>query len=201
MGRSCGFSLAWRRSSRGRVPGPPPAGAPAGAGAGALHTRLGSTRDQTGRLLRALEQPGVWALVHPKGQLFPRRTGIRAKRERVFWEAAARGVLVEINGLPRRQDLDPTWARLALSGLSLHAGLRCAPQPPFTLRPGGAGHRRQSVGPRGGHRQLSPRRSDGEERLKNKGGGCPPPENTRADRVSRSLRAAGSWGCRERFAA
>jgi len=81
----------------------------------ALHTGLSSTRDQTGRLLRALEQPGVWALVHPKGRLFSRRTGIRANWERVFGEAAARGVLVEINGFPRRQDLDPTLARLALA--------------------------------------------------------------------------------------
>lgn len=81
----------------------------------ALHTGLGSTRDQTGRLLRALEQPGVWALAHPKGRLFSRRLGIRANWERVFAAAAARGVLLEINGFPRRQDLDPTLASLALA--------------------------------------------------------------------------------------
>lgn len=79
-----------------------------------LHTGLTSGRDQTSRLLRALEEPGVWALAHPKGRLFARRPGIRANWEKVFAAAAARGVLVEINGFPRRQDLDPALARLAL---------------------------------------------------------------------------------------
>lgn len=79
-----------------------------------LHTGLTSSRDQTSRLLRALEEPGVFALAHPKGRLFARRPGIRANWESVFSAAAAAGVLIEINGFPRRQDLDPTLARLAL---------------------------------------------------------------------------------------
>lgn len=79
-----------------------------------LHTGLTSGRDQTSRLVRALEEPGVWALAHPKGRLFARRPGIRANWEKVFAVAAERGVLVEINGFPRRQDVDPTLARLAL---------------------------------------------------------------------------------------
>ncbi len=79
-----------------------------------VHTGLTSTRDQTSRLLRALEEPGVFALAHPKGRLFARRPGIRANWERVFATAAAAGVLVEINGFPRRQDVDPTLAKLAL---------------------------------------------------------------------------------------
>lgn len=78
-----------------------------------LHTGLGSRKDQTSRLLRALEQPGLWALAHPKGRLFARRPGIRANWERVFRAAADRGIWLEINGFPRRQDLDPTLARLA----------------------------------------------------------------------------------------
>lgn len=78
-----------------------------------LHTGLGSRKDQTSRLLRALEQPAVWALAHPKGRLFARRPGIRANWERVFRAAADRGIWLEINGFPRRQDLDPTLARLA----------------------------------------------------------------------------------------
>lgn len=79
-----------------------------------LHTGLTSGKDQTARLLRALEEPGLWALAHPKGRLFARRSGIRANWEKVFAAAAERGVLVEINGFPRRQDLDPTLAKLAL---------------------------------------------------------------------------------------
>lgn len=79
-----------------------------------LHTGLTTGQDQTSRLLRALEEPGVIALAHPKGRLFARRPGIRANWERVFAAAAAAGVLIEINGFPRRQDLDPTLAKLAL---------------------------------------------------------------------------------------
>ncbi|MCS7182115.1 MAG: hypothetical protein NZ869_03305 [Thermoanaerobaculum sp.] len=78
-----------------------------------LHTGLTSTRDQTARLLRALHEPGVWALAHPKGRLFARRPGIRANWEKVFATAASNGVLVELNGFPRRQDLDPGLAALA----------------------------------------------------------------------------------------
>jgi len=79
----------------------------------AVHTELADRRDQTNRLLRALEEPGVWALAHPQGRLFARRGGIRANWEVVFAAAAAAGVLVEINGFPRRQDLDPTLVALA----------------------------------------------------------------------------------------
>jgi DNA polymerase (family 10) len=79
----------------------------------AIHTGLAERRDQTGRLLRALDEPQVWALAHPRGRLFARRSGIRANWEVVFGAAAAAGVLVEINGFPRRQDPDPGLIRLA----------------------------------------------------------------------------------------
>jgi DNA polymerase (family 10) len=79
----------------------------------AVHTGLAERRDQTGRLLRALQEPGVWALAHPRGRLFARRSGIRANWEVVFAEAAAGGILLEVNGFPRRQDLDPTLLALA----------------------------------------------------------------------------------------
>jgi len=78
-----------------------------------VHTGLAERRDQTSRLRRALEEPGVWALAHPRGRLFARRSGIRANWEVVFAEAAAAGVLLEVNGFPRRQDLDPTLVALA----------------------------------------------------------------------------------------
>jgi histidinol phosphatase-like PHP family hydrolase len=79
----------------------------------ALHTGLADRRDATSRLERAVREPGVWALAHPQGRLFARRTGIRANWEVVFAVAAECGVFVEINGFPRRQDLDPTLVRLA----------------------------------------------------------------------------------------
>lgn len=79
----------------------------------AIHTELGDRRDQTRRVLRALGEPGVWALAHPQGRLFARRTGVRANWEVVFAAAAERGVLIEVNGFPRRQDLDVTLLKLA----------------------------------------------------------------------------------------
>jgi histidinol phosphatase-like PHP family hydrolase len=79
----------------------------------AVHTQLTERRDQTARLLRALQEPGVWALAHPQGRLFARRGGVRANWEVVFRAAAERGVLLEVNGFPRRQDLDPTLLQLA----------------------------------------------------------------------------------------
>jgi len=79
----------------------------------AVHTGLADRRDQTSRLLRAVAQPGVWALAHPQGRLFNRRGGIRANWDVVFRAAAENGVLLEVNGFPRRQDLDPTLLALA----------------------------------------------------------------------------------------
>lgn len=80
----------------------------------AVHTGLNDRRDQTGRLLRALEERGVWALAHPRGRMFARRGGVRATWEVVLRAAAQRGVLVEINGFPRRQDLDVPLLQVAV---------------------------------------------------------------------------------------
>ncbi len=79
----------------------------------AVHRGLAPDRDQTGRLLRALATPGVRVLAHPRGRLFHHRPGIRARWERVFAAAAEHGVALEINGFPRRQDLDWELARMA----------------------------------------------------------------------------------------
>lgn len=79
----------------------------------AVHRDLGPERDQTERLVRAVRTPGVHVLAHPRGRLFQHRQGIRARWERVFEACAAEGVAVEINGFPRRQDLDWELARLA----------------------------------------------------------------------------------------
>ncbi len=81
----------------------------------ALHTGLTERGDQTARLVRAVSEPGVWALAHPRARLFARRGGVRANWEVVFRATASAGVLVEINGFPRRQDPDPPLLRLALA--------------------------------------------------------------------------------------
>jgi len=86
-----------------------------------IHTELRSAKDQTARLVRAVETPGVAVLGHPKGRLYNMRTGVKASWDRVFSAAAGRGVAVEINGCPERQDLPPSLARTALAAGCLFA--------------------------------------------------------------------------------
>jgi putative hydrolase len=78
-----------------------------------IHTDLRSPRDQTARLVSAIETRGVAVLGHPRGRLYNVRGGVRADWARVFAKAAERGVAVELNGCPERLDLDPRLARLA----------------------------------------------------------------------------------------
>lgn len=79
----------------------------------AVHRLFDPTRDQTERLLRAVATPEVHVLAHPRARHFHQRPGLRARWERVFVACADAGVAVEINGFPRRQDLDWELARLA----------------------------------------------------------------------------------------
>ncbi len=80
----------------------------------AVHSHFDPDRDQTDRLLRAVTTPGVHVLAHPRGRHFHHRPGVRARWETVFSACAGEGVAVEINGFPRRQDLEPDLARLAV---------------------------------------------------------------------------------------
>jgi putative hydrolase len=79
-----------------------------------VHTDLRSARDQTARLIRAVETPGVAILGHPKGRLYDMRSGVRADWPRVFASAAEHGVAIELNGCPERLDLPPALAKLAV---------------------------------------------------------------------------------------
>jgi DNA polymerase (family 10) len=80
----------------------------------AVHSHFDADRDQTERLLRAVGTPEVHVLAHPRGRHFHHRPGLKARWENVFSACADAGVAVEINGFPRRQDLDPDLARLAV---------------------------------------------------------------------------------------
>lgn len=80
----------------------------------AVHRLFDPDRDQTERLLRAIATPGVHVLAHPRARHFHYRPGLRARWETVFAACAEHGVAVEINGFPRRQDLDWDLARLAV---------------------------------------------------------------------------------------
>jgi histidinol phosphatase-like PHP family hydrolase len=78
-----------------------------------VHTGLRDSRDQTARLVEAMETPGVVVLGHPRGRLYNVRTGLRADWPRVFSRAAELGVAIELNGCPERLDLSPALARIA----------------------------------------------------------------------------------------
>jgi histidinol phosphatase-like PHP family hydrolase len=81
----------------------------------APHSGLRKNDDQTDRMLTALQHPAVRILAHPRGRMSGSRAGVLAKWDAVFEAAAQRGVAVEIDGDPARQDLDYTLGRQALT--------------------------------------------------------------------------------------
>jgi histidinol phosphatase-like PHP family hydrolase len=84
------------------------------------HSLLRKPYDQTPRMVRAVEQPGIHVLGHPRGRMLS-RPGIVADWARVFEAAAGRGVAVELDGNWYRQDLDVDLAKLAAEKRCLFA--------------------------------------------------------------------------------
>ena len=80
----------------------------------APHSRLRKDDDQTARMLTAVAHPAVRILAHPRGRMSGSRAGVIADWDQVFAAAAKRGVAIEIDGDPARQDLDYTVAARAL---------------------------------------------------------------------------------------
>ena len=78
------------------------------------HSQLRKDTDQTARMLAAVRLRGVAILGHPQGRMYNSRPGISADWRKVFREAAARGVAVEIDGNWHRQDIDYELAAVAL---------------------------------------------------------------------------------------
>jgi len=85
------------------------------------HSALRREHDQTARMLAAVRAPGVAILGHPQGRIFNTRPGVSADWEKVFAEAAAHGVAIEIDGNWHRQDVDYELAALALEAGCLFA--------------------------------------------------------------------------------
>ncbi len=79
----------------------------------APHSLLRRNNDQTDRMLTALQHPMVRILAHPRGRISGSRAGVIANWDAVFDAAAQRGIAVEIDGDPARQDLDYTLGRQA----------------------------------------------------------------------------------------
>lgn len=80
-----------------------------------IHTHFDLPREeQTRRVLRAISHPSVDVFAHPRGRRIGRRPGADFDLPRVAREAARRGVLLEANATPERQDLDDEGVRIAL---------------------------------------------------------------------------------------
>ena len=79
-----------------------------------LHTsfRL-SEKEQTERMLRAMEHPLVDVIGHPTGRLIERREAYALDLDRVIAKAVETGTFLEINANPDRRDLNDVYARAA----------------------------------------------------------------------------------------
>jgi DNA polymerase (family 10) len=79
-----------------------------------LHTsfRL-SEKEQTERMLKAMEHPLVDVIGHPTGRLIERREAYSLDLDRVIAKAAETGTFLEINANPDRRDLNDVYARAA----------------------------------------------------------------------------------------
>jgi DNA polymerase (family 10) len=76
-----------------------------------VHSRFNMPEDEmTERILKALDDPHVTFLGHLTGRLLLARDGYAVDYDRIFEKAAEREVMIEINGNPRRLDVD--WRHL-----------------------------------------------------------------------------------------
>ena len=80
---------------------------------GAFHTDLRRTEDQTDRYLKALRNPDIHVLAHPRTRMWDRRDGLPADWRTVLEAAAENGKAIEVDCHPHRQDLDIETLRLA----------------------------------------------------------------------------------------
>lgn len=79
-----------------------------------IHTSFTkSEREMTERMISAIEHPQVDCIGHATGRLLNRREPYAIDLERCFEAAARCGTAFEINGNPRRRDLNDVYARMA----------------------------------------------------------------------------------------
>lgn len=76
-----------------------------------VHSNFKMERDEmTERILHAMDDPYVTFIGHLTGRLLLSREGYSVDYDRIFDKAAKTGVMIEINGNPRRLDVD--WRHL-----------------------------------------------------------------------------------------
>jgi DNA polymerase (family 10) len=73
-----------------------------------------SRKEQTDRIVRAVENPYTTVLGHVTGRLLTRRPGYDVDMERTVRACATHGVAIEINANPWRLDMDWGWCERAL---------------------------------------------------------------------------------------
>jgi DNA polymerase (family X) len=79
-----------------------------------LHTSFRiPEKEQTERMLRAMEHPLVDAIGHPTGRLIERRAAYGLDIDRVIEKAVETGTFLEINANPDRRDLNDVYAKAA----------------------------------------------------------------------------------------
>ena len=79
-----------------------------------IHSRHKMDADQmTQRLLRALKLPVFKVWGHPLGRLIQSRAPFACRMEEVLDAVAVSRCAIEVNGDPRRLDLEPAWIRVA----------------------------------------------------------------------------------------
>jgi DNA polymerase (family 10) len=75
--------------------------------------RMGK-KEQTDRIVKAIENPHTTILGHVTGRLLLRRTGYEVDMERILRACAEHGVAIEINANPWRLDMDWRWCERGL---------------------------------------------------------------------------------------
>lgn len=81
-----------------------------------VHSRFKMSRkEQTERVIRAVQNPRTTILGHMTGRQLLRRPGYEVDVEKILTACAKHGVAVEINANPWRLDLDWRWHQRALS--------------------------------------------------------------------------------------
>ncbi len=70
-------------------------------------------RQQTDRIIRAMDNPHLQILGHPTGRLLNRREPMDIDLERIIEAARERGVVLELNAQPDRLDLPHNYCKLA----------------------------------------------------------------------------------------
>jgi DNA polymerase (family 10) len=80
-----------------------------------IHSKFRMGRkEQTDRLIKAVENPYTTILGHVTGRQLMRRSGYEIEMERVLRACAKHGVAIEINANPWRLDMDWRWCERAL---------------------------------------------------------------------------------------